>query len=121
MNTAEIKTYLLNRLLQEHAFWSYDKDSVADISDWNLIKFVLIHLDLADINLLFEIYSKRQIKKVWLKELVRQGDFLRNMNLAFALLYFDIKEPVSYLKRMETYYLNREIMNEKVQTAYQAK
>ena len=90
MNTAEIKTYLLNRLLQEHALWSYDKDSVADISDWNLIKFVLIHLDLADINWLFEIYSKRQIKKVWLKELVRQGDFLRNMNLAFALLYFGL-------------------------------
>ena len=107
MNITEIKKYLQNRLLEQHAFWSYNKDSVADISDWNLIKFVLIHLDLVEINLLFEIYSKKQIKKVWLKELVPQGDFLRNMNLAFAFLYFDIKEPVGYLKRMETYYLNR--------------
>ena len=107
MNNAEIRQYLQNKLLEEHAFWSYDKDSVKDISDWNLIKFVLIHLDLDEINLLFQIYSKSRIKKVWLKELVRQGNFLRNMNLAIALLYFDVKEPVSYLKRMETYYLNR--------------
>lgn len=101
-----IKTHLIARLLEEHAFWSYDKSSIEHISDDNLIRYVLIYLDLPDINLLFNIFSKKRIKRVWLDELVPQGDYLRNMNICLALLYFDIKQPLTYLKRMETYQLN---------------
>jgi hypothetical protein len=101
------KSELLQKLHTNHAFWSYDKTSCQTISDWNLIKFVLIHLDIDDINLLFKIYSKRKIKRVWLDELVIQGDYLKNMNLCFATIYFDVKHPVSYLKRMETFQLNK--------------
>lgn len=103
----KIKEYLFKRLVEEHSFWSYDKESIQNISDWNMIKHVLIQLDLPDTDLLFQIYSKEQIKKVWLAELVPQGDYLLNMNVCFALLYFDIKKPVIYLKRMETYYLKK--------------
>jgi hypothetical protein len=94
-------------LHQEHAFWSFDKDSCKNIADRDLIKHVLINLDLDDISLLFEVYPKKRIKQVWLEELVPQGDFLKSMNICFALIYFDIKKPLQYLKTMETRHFNK--------------
>jgi len=111
MTKDQIKSYLLNQLQKAHAFWSYDKSSCQEISDYNLIKHVLIKLDLQDINLLFDVFPKRKIKRIWLDELVPQGDYLRNMNLCFACIYFDIKRPLRYLKRMETYKINRNQRN----------
>jgi hypothetical protein len=108
MEKEKIKSELLQKLHEKHAFWSYDKSSCQTISDWNLIKFVLIHLDIDDIDLLFTIYPKSKIKKVWMDELVIQGNYLRNMNICLANLYFDIKHPIiPYLKRMETHKLNQ--------------
>ncbi|GHT13184.1 hypothetical protein FACS189426_17710 [Bacteroidia bacterium] len=107
MEKEKIKSELLKKLHENHAFWSYDKSSCQIISDRNLIKFVLIHLDLDDIDLLFKIFPKQKIKRVWLEELVTQGDYLKNMNLCFANLYFDVKRPVQYLKAMETYQINK--------------
>ncbi|MDR2843086.1 MAG: hypothetical protein LBV57_00380 [Candidatus Symbiothrix sp.] len=101
-----VKNMLLKQLKDAAVFWSYDKN-FDTISDWNLIKLVLIHLDLDSINLLFQIFPQKQIKRVWLDELVIQGDYLKNMNLCFANLYFNVKEPVRYLKRIETYKRNR--------------
>lgn len=103
----EIKLYLEQKLHLANAFWSYDKDTCNNLDDKNLIKYVLIYLDLEDINLLFDIYSKKEIKKVWLNELIPQGDYLISMNLCFALLYFDIKKPLQYLRAMETRHFNK--------------
>ncbi|GAP71806.1 hypothetical protein SAMD00024442_19_5 [Candidatus Symbiothrix dinenymphae] len=107
MNKEQIKSELLKRLHEHHAFWSYDKSSCQTISDWNLIKFVLIHLDLDDTDRLFQIYPKSLVKKVWLAEVAIQGEYLRNMNICFANLYFDIKHPIPYLKRIETRNINQ--------------
>ncbi len=109
----EIKLYLEQTLHKAHAFWSYEKTSCLNLSDHDLIKFVLIYLDLDDIQFLFKIYSKKQIKRVWLDELVPQGDYLISMNLCFAVLYFDIKRPLQYLKSMETRHFNKFIINDK--------
>jgi hypothetical protein len=109
----EIKAYLEKRLMQEHSFWSFEKKSCRNMSDWNLIKYVLIHLDLNDINHLFEIYPKHKIKEIWLSELVPQGDYFRAMNICFALLYFGAKKPRSYVKSMETRQLHKLLHNEK--------
>lgn len=103
----EIKAYLVECLLNENAFWSYEKESCERISDYSLVKYTLRHLDLDEIDLLFNIYPKRYVKNIWLNELVPQGDYLKNMNICFAVVYFNIKHPISYLKRMETYKLNR--------------
>jgi hypothetical protein len=100
-----VKDLLFRQLKEAAVFWSYDKKFDV-ISDWNLIKMVLIHLDLDSINLLFQIFPKEYIKRVWLDELVIQGAYLKNMNLCFANLYFNVKEPVCYLKRLETYKRN---------------
>lgn len=106
-NKARIKSYLEEKLHQDHAFWSFDKTSCKDLPDRELIKYVLINLDLDDINRLFDIYPKKQIKQIWLEELVPQGDFLKSMNLCFALIYFDVKKPMQYLKSMETRHFNK--------------
>jgi len=106
-NKDEIKSYLVAKLQKENVFWSFDKSSCQELDDWNLIKYVLIYLDLPEIDLLFKIFPKGKIKRVWLDEAVVQGSYLRNMNICIANLYFDIQHPVQYLKRMETYYLNR--------------
>ena len=103
----KIKMYLEGQLHRANAFWSFNKDSCHNLPDRDLIKFVLIHLDLDDINKLFEIFPKKQIKQVWLEELVPQGNFLISMNLCFALIYFDIQRPSQYLKAMETRHFNK--------------
>lgn len=98
----DIKLYLEQKLLKANAFWSFEKKSCRNLSDTDLIKYVMTYLDLDDIQLLFKIYPRKRIKQVWLDELVPQGDYLISMNLCFALLFFDIKKPLQYLKSMET-------------------
>ena len=104
-----IRQYLEKRLMEEHAFWSFEKLSCSNLSDWNLIKHVLLRLDLDDIKYLFKLYPKEKIKQVWLQELVPQGDFLLPMNTCFALLYFGAKNPRKYVKTMETRILKNRI------------
>jgi hypothetical protein len=98
----DIKQYLEKRLVEENSFWSFEKLSCQNLSDWNLIKYVLLRLDLDDIKYLFQLYPKKKIKQVWLQELVPQGDFLLAMNICFALLYFNARKPRQYVKSMET-------------------
>ena len=105
----EVKKYLGKKLMKESSFWSFDKSSCQNLSDWNLIKYVLIRLDLDDIKYLFQLYPKKMIKQVWLQELVPQGEYLLAMNICFALLFFDAKKPRQYVKTMETRMLKKKI------------
>ena len=102
-----IKQYLEKKLIEENAFWSFEKASCQTLSDWNLIKYVLLRLDLDDIKYLFQLYPKEKIKQVWLQELVPQGDYLLAMNICFALLYFGAKKPRQYVRTMETRMLKK--------------
>jgi len=104
-----IKNYLEKRLINENAFWSFEKTSCKNLSDWNLIKYVMLRLDLDDIKYLFQLYPKEMIKKVWLQELVPQGDYLLSMNICFALLFFDAKNPRKYVRTMGTKILKKRV------------
>ena len=106
---ADIKQYLEERLIEENSFWSFEKLSCQNLSDWNLIKYVLLRLDLDDIKYLFQLYTKKKVKQVWLQELIPQGDFLLAMNICFALLYFNARKPRQYVKNMETRMLKKKI------------
>jgi len=105
----DIKLYLEKRLKEENSFWSFEKISCRNLSDWNLIKYVLLRLDLDDTKYLFQLYPKKKIKEVWLQELVPQGDYLLAMNICFALLYFGVRNPRQYVRRMETRMLKKKI------------
>lgn len=98
---------LQKKLKAENCFWSYSEDSVKDIPNDILIEKTLVHLDLPEINTLFQIFPYRQIKKVWLEQMVPQGEYLFTLNRFLAWYYFHIKRPDQYLKAMETRHLNK--------------
>lgn len=59
MNNAvntNIRKELFQKLKQENAFWSYNLKDVKDVNDRMLIVKTLVHLDLPEIDKLFEIF-----------------------------------------------------------------
>ena len=102
-----IKLQLSGDLKRENCFWSYDNVSIGNIPDELLIEKTLRHLDLPEINLLFQIYSTRRIKRVWLDRLVPQEEYLYTLNRFLAWYYFKIKRPDSYIKSMATRHFNK--------------
>lgn len=101
------KQAILDKLMEENAFWSYDMESETSLPDDILIAESLIHLDIPDINKIIELYGKRKVKQVWLNHLVKQGDYYRELNRLLSWLYFDIKKPDAYLKSMLTRHYNK--------------
>ena len=107
MSVDVIKQELLSKLKQEHCFWSYNEDSIKDIPDDMLIEKTLLHLDLEEINQLFQVYPFKKIKQVWLDYLIPQEEYLYTLNRFFAWYYFKAKKPDSYLKSLQTRYHNK--------------
>lgn len=103
----KIKNELIEQLSAVNAFWSYADVSKEDIPDDELIEKVFIHLDLADIAKLFELYQRDYIRKIWKEKMVIQGDYLFDLNVMIALYYFNIKQPEKYLKRVEREHLKK--------------
>ena len=107
MSSKAIKQTLLEKLKQEHCFWSYNESSIKEVSDDLLIEKTLLYLDLDEINLLFQLYPFKKIKQVWLERLVPQEEYLYTLNRFFAWYYFKAKKPDAYLKSVTTRYLNK--------------
>ncbi len=105
----EVKGMLVDKLKEEHAFWSYEplSVSVSTIDDANLIALTMRHLDLPEIKQLFTIFSYAKIKKAWKNILVPEGNYLYTLNRFFAWYLFKSKKPDAYLKSLETRHLNR--------------
>lgn len=102
-----MKANLLTKLKQEHCFWSFNEDAISNIPDDMLIEKTLQYLDLEDIEHLFQIYSFRKVKQVWLERLVPQEEYLYTLNRFLAWYYFKAKSPDTYIKAMATRYHNR--------------
>lgn len=105
----EIKQALLDKLKEEHAFWSYNAESIqlSTIGDDQLIALTMRYLDLSEINVLFSIFSAKKIKTAWTNILVPEGEYLYTLNRFFAWYYFNAKNPDSYLKSIQTRRLNK--------------
>lgn len=106
--TDSIKQTLINRLLDEHAFWSHPSENITvdTLADDQLIAMTMRHLDLDDIKLLFSVYTVKKIKEAWKQLLVPEGEYLYTLNRFFAWYYFKAKRPDAYLKSLETRHLN---------------
>lgn len=111
---SNIKSELLEKLKEEHAFWSYDQGmiNVDNIGDDNLIAMVMRYLDLDEIKQLFAIFPYNKIKKAWKKSLVPEGEYLYTLNRFFAWYYFKAKNPDSYLKSLTTRHFNSLFQNQ---------
>ena len=103
----ELKRELVGKLLKVNAFWSYANVSADNIPDEELIEKTFISLDLSDIALLFELYQRDYIRKVWRNGMAVQGDYLFDLNVMIASYYFDIKQPQKYLRRVEKEHLKQ--------------
>ena len=114
----DVKKELLRKLKANHSFWSYDVSKMKSISDDMLIEHVLLHLDLEDIDKLFQLYPFRQVKKVWIENIVAQGEMYYVLNKFLAWYYFRIKSPGPYVKAMATRQLNKRLSAyERISTA----
>lgn len=101
------RAYLIKELRDNNVFWSYSDVKNSDIDDDTLIEKTLRYLDLDEIKILFEMFSEKNIKRVWLERLVIQGDYLYTLNKFIAWYYFKAKRPGQYVKAMETKYINK--------------
>ena len=100
--------FLIEKLKEENRFWSYAPGFAdCDVPDEIIIEKTLVYLDLDEIKVLFELYGKQKVKRVWLERLVPQGEYLHTLNRFFAWFYFRVKKPDMYIKSMETRILNR--------------
>lgn len=100
-----IKDELIEKLFASKAFWSYSNVKIEEISDDLLIQKVMENLDIPDIKKLFLLYKKTHVRSVWKKELVLQDPYYRSLNLMLAKLFFDIKNPESYIMNVRREYL----------------
>lgn len=107
MQEDKIKSDLIYKLKENNSLWSYNQDTIKDIPDDLLVELVMLHLDMDDINKLFQIMPQKNIKKAWLKNVVSQGEMYYNLNAFFAWYYFDAKRPRQYVKSMATKLLNK--------------
>jgi len=98
MNKEEIHNNLIGKLHQEQAFWSYDNISISEISDDILIANVLLHLDIDDIFLLFKLFPKRKIQKVWKDKMLAQEPMYHGLNRLYCFLLFNIRHPDKYIR-----------------------
>jgi hypothetical protein len=94
----EIYMDLISKLHQEKAFWSYDTSKIENISDDALIAGVLLHLDIDDIFILFKLFPKRKIQKVWKDKMLAQEPMYHGLNRLYSFLLFDIKHPDKYIR-----------------------
>ena len=104
-----VKKELFRKLKDNHCFWSYDVSKMKSISDESLIEHVLLYLDLDDIDKLFQLYPFQQVKKVWIENVVAQGEMYYVLNKFLAWYYFRIKSPGPYVKAMATRQLNKKL------------
>ena len=95
----DIREQLIRELIKKRVFWSYRKPEPHSIPDDIIIEKTLINLDIEDINKLFLIFPKLKIRNIWNDRLVINDAQFHSMNLLFADLYFNIKDPEGYLER----------------------
>jgi hypothetical protein len=97
MDKEKIHNILLENLKKEHAFWSYETGKIQSISDNELIASVLLYLDMDDILILFKIFPRRKILKVWKERMLAQEPMYHNLNRLYSYLLFNIKNPDKYI------------------------
>lgn len=98
MNNDQLHKDLVTKLHKEQAFWSYDISYMKQLPDDVLIEKVLLHLDIDDIKILFKLYPKRKIQRVWKDKMLSQEPMFHGLNRLYSFLLFNIKNPDRYIR-----------------------
>ena len=59
-----------------------------------------------DIDLMFELFPRKQIQQIWQERMAIQGEYMQMLNVMIAMYYFGIKEPEKYLAKVEKKHIN---------------
>lgn len=102
-----LKELLLKKLIESKAFWSYEKVSLENVPDEILIEKALELLDMNEIAMLFEIYSRSFVRSVWEQNMAIQGDYLKQVNTFIARYYWGIRNPEEYLNKIEKAHIDK--------------
>ena len=94
----EKRHIILEKIKANGGLWSY-QGIPENLDDDAVIEAALVHLDLEDLPLLFGIWSKAHIKRVWKERLVSQGKRMNIRNYTLGEKFFEIQNPEEYLKR----------------------
>ena len=84
MIAADIRPFFINKLKEAYCLWSYDNESISDIPDGMLVELVMLHLDIDEINLLFQLFRYKEVKRLWIENVVAQGERYHTSNRFFA-------------------------------------
>ena len=106
-----IRNHLCELLVAKNAFWSFDVKSFDNIPDEELIEKCFTLLDMEDIDLMFEIFSRKRIQQIWREKMAIQGEYMQMLNTMIAMYYFGIKDPEKYLARAERQHINNLLKN----------
>jgi len=100
----KVRQILLEKLRGKNALWSFENP--AEIDDDMLIEKVFLMLDIDDINILFQIFDKELLRKVWEKRILSQEPYYHGLNRLFAWFYFDINNPDDFISKRKIYSIN---------------
>ena len=89
---------ILEAVKSAGGLWSY-QGIPEHLDDDSIIEAALVHLDLEDMPMLFQIWSKAHIKRVWKERLVSQGRRMNILNYILAVKVFNVNHPDNYIAR----------------------
>lgn len=92
------KVAILEKIKAAGGLWSY-QGIPEHLDDDSIIEAALVHMDLEDMPMLFGIWSKSHLKRVWKERLVSQGKRMNIINYILAVKLFGVKRPDKYLAR----------------------
>lgn len=92
------KLDILEKVKEAGGLWSY-QGVPEHLDDDSIIEAALVHLDLEDMPMLFQIWSRAHIKHVWKERLVSQGRRMNILNYILAVKVFNVNHPDKYIAR----------------------
>ena len=92
------KMAIMEKVKAAGGLWSY-QGIPEYLDDDSIIEAALVHLDLEEMPMLFQIWSKAHIKRVWKERLVSQGRRMNILNYILAVKVFKVKHPDNYIAR----------------------
>ena len=92
------KQELIKKIKLNGGFWSY-RDLPLNIDDNRLIEEGLRRLDLENLPLLFNIWDKSHVKRVWKERLLPEGRRSNILNFLLAVFAFNINDPDKYITK----------------------
>ena len=85
--------------MKQNIFWNIEKNSTVDKE--TMIENTIKYGDFNDIIKLFKVFSKQEIKKIWLKTMANDTRFIKT-NLMIARIFFDMDVESDYFKRLDS-------------------